>query len=219
MQIHFLPTERYQFSEQEQTKIKNIIGHSYDKAKQLLPMLSEQLNITVQPSTKVIPETGEGAVANHQDWINVHLNPDFKKGLDWIIDNHLHGTVLHESHHCTRYKNPGSEESLLGNAIFEGLATVFERDYAQHLPLWGDYSEVPIKEWTEELLAHKNEAAFHYPHWFFNSNDGRRWIGYRVGTYIVDQALKNYPEETPATLVHTSVDDIMEMADQTLDSA
>lgn len=212
MHIHFLSTENYQFSKQEQKKIKNIIEHGYAEAKQLLPMLSEQLNITVQPSTKVIPETGEVGIAYHQDWINVHLNPDFEKGLDWIIDNHLRGTIFHESHHCTRYKKTGNEESLLGCAIFEGLATVFERDYARHSPLWGDYSKVPIKEWAEELLTHKNETGFNYPRWFFDSNDGRRWIGYRVGTYIVDQAIENYPEETPATLVHTSANNIMKMA-------
>lgn len=212
MQVHFLDTEEYQFSYREQEKIKTTIENAYIEVKQLLPTLSDRLNITVQPSEYVIPETGEGATAVHPDLLNINIDPNANNSMDWIIDNHLCGTIFHESHHCARYKKFDNEESLLGNAILEGLATVFERDYAEHAPLWGGYSEIPITEWTEELLSHKDETDFDYPKWFFDADDGRRWLGYRVGTYIVDQALENHPEETPASLVHTPGEDIAKMA-------
>ena len=215
MYLHFLNTEEYQFSQNEQAKIEKITENAYREAKNLLPMLSEQLNITVQPSDRVIPETGETATAVHKDLINLNINPDFEKGIDWVVDRHVYATVFHEAHHCARYKKYPEEESLLGNAVMEGLASIFERDYAEHPPLWSDYSQVPIQEWTEELLAHKDETDFDYGSWFFFSSDDRRWIGYRVGTYIVDQALTNHTNETPATLVHASPGYIVEMVGKT----
>lgn len=212
MQIHFLDTEDYQFSQRECAEIQTMLEHAYREAKQLLPLVSNHLNILVQPSTDVIPETGETGMALHKDLLTLQINPWSEKGLDWIINTYLRGTVFHEIHHCTRYKTFDRQTSLLDETIIEGLATAFERDHAGSKPLWGDYSEIPITEWTEELLAHKDETDFDYLKWFFATDDGRRWLGYRVGTYIVDQALENHPEETPASLVHASSKDIVSMA-------
>lgn len=213
MQIHFLDTEEYQFSRREREKIKTTIEDACFEVKQLLPALSDRLNVTVQPSEYVIPETGEGATAVHPDLLNINIDPNADNSMDWIIDNHLRGTFFHEAHHCTRYKEFDNESTLSENAILEGLATTFEREFANYTPLWGDYSGIPVQEWTQELLAHRDEIDFNYQKWFFGTDDGRRWVGYHVGTYIVDRTLENHPEETPATLVHTSADEIVEMAD------
>lgn len=212
MQIHFLDTEEHQFSRNERSDIQNVIEQAHGEAKQLLPMLSEQLSILVQPSDNVIPETGETGVALHKDLLSLQINPEFKDGIDQVVNVHLRPRVFHEIHHCARYKKFENEATLSENVIMEGLATAFEREFAEHAPLWGDYSGMPIREWTRELLAHKDETDFDYLKWFFNAEDGRRWLGYRVGTYIVDQALENHPKETPATLVHAPSKDIMSMA-------
>lgn len=212
MQIHFFSTEEYQFTRLERTQIQTIIEAAYSEATQSLPVLSQQLNILVEPSDSVIPEIGVSGTAMHKDMLGIRLNPDFDEGLNRVIDTYMKGQVIHEIHHCARYKLFDAEHTLLENAVLEGLATVFERYHADYAVVWGDYSDISIKAWTKKLLARQHETDFDYTQWFFGSSDGRRWIGYRVGAYIVDQALENRPEDTPATLVHISARDILRMA-------
>ena len=70
--------------------------------------------------------------------------------------------------------------------MFEGLATVFERG-AGWSPPYGQYPEDEIEAWADELFAQPVDHTFNQ--WKFQHPDGRRWISYRVGTWVVDQAV------------------------------
>jgi uncharacterized protein YjaZ len=76
--------------------------------------------------------------------------------------------------------------SFMEGVVSEGLATVFERDFGGRETPWGEYPE-DVEEWVTELLELPVSAP--YNQWMFQHPDGRRWIGYRAGTYIVDQAI------------------------------
>ena len=84
------------------------------------------------------------------------------------------------------------------------MATAFERDFAGTSPLWGDYP-VEVSSWVEEL-ANQPPAA-NRTDWMFRHPDGRRWIGLRAGTYLVDQAMKRM-NRSSAELVATPADEI-----------
>jgi uncharacterized protein YjaZ len=73
--------------------------------------------------------------------------------------------------------------------ISEGLATAFQRDFAQSGPLWGHYPD-EIVSWVEELLGLPLSAYASYGQWMIQHPDGRRWMGYRAGTYIADRAIE-----------------------------
>ena len=76
----------------------------------------------------------------------------------------------------------------MDTVVSEGMATAFERDFAGNKPLWGEYPE-DVESWVEELLDLPMSAYGSYPQWMLQHPDGRRWIGYRAGTYIVDEAM------------------------------
>ena len=98
--------------------------------------------------------------------------------------------------------------SFMEGVVSEGLATAFERDFGGWEPPWGEYPE-DVEEWVAELLELPLSA--HYSDWMFRHPDGRRWIGYRAGTYIADQAILA-SGRSAADLVHTATEEILRMS-------
>ncbi len=98
--------------------------------------------------------------------------------------------------------------SFMDSVVSEGLATAFERDSGGRQPPWGEYPE-QVRTWVHELLRLPLSAPYH--HWMFHHPDGRRWIGYRAGTYIADEAIAA-SGRSAAELVLTPTDEILKMA-------
>jgi hypothetical protein len=96
----------------------------------------------------------------------------------------------------------------MDGVVSEGLATAFERDAAGRRPRWGEYSQ-EAAGWVAELLRLPLTAP--YNEWMFLHPDGRRWIGYRAGTYIADRAIAA-SGLSAAQLVLVPTDEILKMA-------
>ena len=54
-------------------------------------------------------------------------------------------------------------------------------------------------------------ACMQYGQWMFQHPDGRRWIGYRAGTYIADQAIAA-SKLSAIELAATPTDEILQRA-------
>ena len=211
LNIYFLDTDEYQFSDGLRKDIEWVVKSAEKEVRELLPQLAKYLNFTFLPSKKVIPETGEVGMAAGINWIQISINPWHQTPIEEIVHKEIRRTVFHEANHLTRLKTTEWGGTLIADAIFEGLGTVFERDFADGRPKWGEYDPSVIGCWTNEVLALDSEKI-NRQHWFFDHPDGRRWIAYRVGTYVVDQAIKNTPGENAATLVDRPAADILKMA-------
>ena len=97
---------------------------------------------------------------------------------------------------------------MIDAAVAEGLATAFARDETATNPPWGHYDASEAAGWVEELREIPHLGA--YQTWMFQHPDGRRWIGYRAGTYIADQA-KAGCGCSAADLAGTPTDEVMEL--------
>lgn len=150
----------------------------------LLPALTDQVLLTVSSGRRVIPETGCVGSAQNLDEVHVIIDPD---RLESVVEHHFKAVLFHEFHHLVRGWVTTREAlpSYLEAAICEGLATAFERDFAGSSPPWGAYPH-DVMSWVEEIAVLDNTAP--YEQWMFQHPDGRRWIGYRAGTFIVDEA-------------------------------
>jgi uncharacterized protein YjaZ len=73
---------------------------------------------------------------------------------------------------------------------------------------WGSYPH-DVAVWVQEVLQLPPKAP--YAQWMFQHSDGRKWIGYRAGTFIVDQALAA-TGRTSSDLVTATTDEILAMA-------
>lgn len=208
----FLDTDdkRY-FSEADRCAIQNVCEAVEPEVRALLPMLPGHIEIAAQTGKHVLPQTGErglAVTAHRVEWV---VDPGRLGGVEATAKSQLRCTLFHEFHHLSRgwVKAGGKRwDRFIDGAICEGLATAFERDFGGRKPPWGAYS-AEVAAWVEELLALPLNAPYH--HWMFQHPDGRKWIGYRAGTFIADQVFKA-TGRTSADLATTPTDDILAMA-------
>lgn len=208
IRAHFLDTDDYVFGQEERAKIASVADAAEQEVRRLLPGLRGRLNLVVTTGTGVIPETGEVGFAASPDVVNWKVDASY--GVADVAEKHLRHMLFHELHHCVRLiKIPSYyTEDWYDGSVFEGLATVFERE-AGWSPPFGEYPETEIEAWAEELFAQPVDHRFR--EWKFEHSDGRRWISYRVGTWVVDRAVER-SGRSAADLVWETTQNIVELA-------
>ena len=187
----FLNTEEYVFTQAECDRIQAVSEAAEQEVREWLPQLAVKVELVVEAGTKVIPTTGEtGRTLSGKQQVTWTVDPFRAEGVMAIASAHLRPTPIHELNHIVRTQGKSKadlwQRQLLDYVVSEGLATAFAREVSGRLPPWGEYP-VNVQSWVEELLA----LPLNTPHqeWMFKHPDGRRWIGYKAGTYLVDQAI------------------------------
>jgi hypothetical protein len=208
-EVVFYSVAGHRFSPAERRTIERIARGTATEVKQILPALADRLVLRVEAGDKVIPETGEAASAHPPNVVYWTVDPNRAGGVTTIANVELRRTLFHELHHLVRDSVAGPKsQRLLDQVVSEGLATVFERDFAGPSPPWGMYPD-DVRTWVAEILALPADAP--RDQWMVRHPDGRRWIGYKVGTYLVDRAIKA-SGRSAAALVSASTDDILRLA-------
>lgn len=205
--VEFYIENGYRFAQSERHTIETIVDDVVPEVRRLLPTLPADIVLKVYPGTDVIPETGEtGSTAgtNRVFWI---VNPQRAEGVSAIAKRELRGTLFHELHHLVRAQTENSL-TLKARVVGEGLATAFERDMAGMPAPWGKYPP-EVAEWTKEILALPDDAS--WKQWMSRHPDGRRWVGFKVGTYLADQAMRS-SKKSAAELVNTPTAEVLRLA-------
>ena len=171
----------------------------FDEVALLLPELPKKLSIWLDNSF-LIRETGEGGAAYSPEVITISFDADFKNKESQLAD--LRGTVFHEAYHLaqghTFFDSTAEYHSMLDSAIYEGCATIFEREYAGVSPLWGECKQHSIDElttWRDAMVAipieeYRGKENGPWDKWaFYDKEDGRRWKLYKTGSWVVDEAI------------------------------
>lgn len=173
-------------SRDEITTVLTAVGEEVGKILEL----PEHLNITVRPNSHsyhLIPQTGDGARTVDTELVEYVFDPKLPYGKEALLRT-LRESIFHELNHVYRWMESEYDGHILNSAVFEGSATVFETDYAGASPLWGKYDGEPMDDWLKELAT---KSSRDYSDYFFDHPDGRKWIGYKVGTWLVREAMKN----------------------------
>jgi uncharacterized protein YjaZ len=176
---------------QSSEEILMLLSKWEQEVRQLLPTLP-QFN-TVFNNTWLIPDTGTGGFARSKDQIELAFDLHFLD-KDRQLDD-LKGSLFHECYHLVQgfVSDDYSYDKVtaLDNAIYEGAATVFEKVHTKSQPKWGEYPERPkALEWLE--LIRNLGTDVNYSKWkFYHPELDERWILYRTGSFIIDEALNN----------------------------
>ncbi len=190
MKIHFAESKYWtKLPTDFKRRYKYEIEKSFKEASKLLPFGSQHINFFVQPRTYgLIEPTGDSARTYNSEFIELAFDrTKDKKGLEIILDG-VKGGVYHEMSHAARFYIPIWHKSFIESCVLAGLATVFERDYAHEDARWAKYPD-NVEEWLKEIIDKKDRID--YGQYMYTHPDGRKWIGYKVGTYIIDQAMKH----------------------------
>lgn len=173
--------------------LEEVIPKYYDEVRKLLPKLPESIQIYFS-DYGILPESGVGGYAYSPSIITLSIDPEFKDKKEQL--RHLRSTVFHESFHIFQnYTGEGGPFSAIDNAVYEGMATVFEREYCGIWQPYGDYRKTPeekLRKWIKNLQDLSIEDfQNNYSDWkFFHPKLKEKWILYKVGTWIADQALE-----------------------------
>ncbi|MDB4939268.1 MAG: hypothetical protein JWP87_6240 [Labilithrix sp.] len=199
-------------SRAQRSAVQQTADLAFRDARKLLPTLPAHISLVVRHGKDVIPETGENGTTASPAQVFWTVDPD--RDLASVVRQQLRATLFHELHHLARANAIASEgrapsRALMDTVVTEGMATAFERDFGGVTPPWAEPPPDPTA-WTRELLAQPATAS--HDHWLFRHPDGRRWIGMRVGTFLVDGAAKA-SGRTSAQLVATSTDEVLRLAD------
>jgi len=174
----------YTFSRADRHLIETVAERAIRDVRMHLD-LPPELTVTVVADPRVIPETGESGSFGFPSRIYWIVEPAHEGGVRGVVQTWLRPSLFHELYHLVREREL-RRQTLVDYAVSEGMATVFERDFAGATTPWGAYP-ADVEDWTRELLALPEDAP--RQEWMSSHPDGRRWIGYKVGTYLADRAV------------------------------
>jgi uncharacterized protein YjaZ len=208
-EVRILYRGDHDFTPVERRTIARIAEDATREARQHLPTLAKPITLAVQSGTKVIPELGAIAEPAPPDFVAWTVDAERPEGVVNIAEAHLRAALFHEFHHLVRLTSvPGT--TVMDRAILEGMATAIERDFAHAAYPWGQYPD-EVTSWVEALLSLPSDER--RSEWISQQPNGGRWIAYRAGTYLVDQAMKK-TGKTSAELVMVPTAEILATARQ-----
>ena len=196
----------YRFSWTERRTIQAIADTATRDAKQLLPTLPDDLVLDVRAEDDVIEELGyRGTPGGHTAyWL---VDPSRSEGVVAIADEHLRSFIFFACYRVVREQTV-KPVSLMDFVISGALETAFVRDSAGGLEPWADYP-TEVANWVAELRSVQETEPL--AHWMRRHPDGRRWIGLKAGTYLVDRAMRA-SGQSAAELVSASTEEVLSLA-------
>ena len=204
--VQYRENQGYVFSRAEQRAIQTVADTTAGDVRRVLPTLPRQLLLYVEAGDNVIEQTGDQGSAVPPNKLYWTVDPS--RGVVSMADTQLRPTLVSTLYYLARgVAGNRPTPSLMDEVVSAGLATAFERDFAGATYPWGDYPD-DVSDWVNELSGLPATAP--REHWMRRHPDGRRWIGRRAGTYLVDQAIRA-SGRSAAELVSTSTEDILAM--------
>lgn len=212
------PGEVQSFAPNVRKLITQVCQATVAEARSHLKHLPPKLMLVFYAGTNVMPELGVGAAAIAPGVIACTVDPSHPAGMARIVSEELRPALFHEMHHvargCVMYGGKPAE-TFMDYVVSEGLASAFERDLGGKAAPWAEYPRGPndsyaeVRRWVEELLVLPPDAP--YRDWMFEHPDGRRWIGYRAGTYLADLAMAALGKSAGA-LARITAEEVLRLA-------
>lgn len=170
--------------------VREVAEKAASEVTEIISFVPSYVNLVLYPVTKdeAIPETGGGGMTYTDEYASVYFDYNLPYGKKALYKE-LRSTVYHELVHAVTFQYESWQSSAVYGAVTEGLASVFERDYAKNRVLWSDYEDdITMKKWLQELKDLSDDGQKNHDY-FYSHPDGRRWIAYKTGTWIIDKLL------------------------------
>ncbi len=173
--------------EQAEEKLLAELQQYYDEVREILPTLPKNLQIYFDDFC-MVPEFGCGGYAYSPIIVTIAYDLNFKDKE--FQQKCLRSTFFHECYHISQgYNGEMGEISPIEVAVYEGAATIFEREVAKSKAEYGKYDETKVKEWYDKLKLLPNKYDW-YSWKVYDEHDNEYSKSYRTGAYVVDQAIK-----------------------------
>lgn len=172
-----------------------LIMSAYEEVRYLLPKLPQAINIEFGTNYPY----GEDGVTGSA------LSPDSMK-IGVRIDQvdrtsqyrKVKQVVMHEAYHIGQGFYNSKPCSALEAAIYEGCASVFEKEYLSIAAKWTNYAQHTDEElfgWLEQIKNIDADQYFEssgetWRKWaFFDPDTGELWRIYKTGTWLIEKII------------------------------
>jgi hypothetical protein len=198
----------------EQELRKQLAGWGKELRK-LLPALPKQIEI-IFDNNVLVDVTGTGGYAISKNKLALAFHPNFSGDKARQLIN-FKGAYFHESYHLVQGFTMTTAPDILpaiNNAVYEGAAAVFERDRSGADPLWvwGKYeTSKTMKKWFDEIKSLPLKYDWRR-YKIYDKKTGRRWVMYKVGTFVADEAIKKNPKLSIEDLATMPPEEILKLS-------
>lgn len=182
-------------NEEVNTLFLQKIIEAYNSLKALLPNLPETINISFG-TNYAYGQDGVTGSALSSDSMKIGTRIDQEDRASQF--DRIKPVIFHEGYHIGQGFYNSEPCSAIEAAIYEGCATIFEREYTNSSPKWSDYSghdEETLRAWFEEMKTITADQYFErsgdtWRKWaFFDPDTKESWKTYKVGTWIVENII------------------------------
>lgn len=183
------------FTESQKEFIREVIVDSEKEVRNLLPKLPDGIKVIVENvdwDLEIIDGVAGRTETNSPPLVMVQISRKYKNGKIEAVRSGLRATIFHEFHHLSRgwaiqdnKFGPGIPNAMVN----EGLAVAFSEIYTGIINEVNSFTD-DADGWVKEILALPLDAS--YSDWVMGKHpDGRTYIGYRTGNYLVRKAMTN----------------------------
>ena len=183
------------FTEPQKVFILEVIRNSEEEVRNLLPNLPDSIKVIVENvdwNLNIVNGVTGRTETNHPPLVLVQISNNYQGGVIDSVYQGIKSTIFHELHHLSRGWAIQDNEFSYGipNAMVnEGLAVAFTEIYTGSINEVEAYTD-EADNWVKEILALPLDAS--YSDWMMGEHpDGRTYIGYRTGNFLVRRAMNN----------------------------
>ena len=183
------------FTELQKIFIREVISNSEEEVRNLLPNLPDSIKVIVENvdwNLDIVGGVTGRTETNHPPLVLVQISNNYQGGVIDSVYQGIKSTIFHELHHLSRgwaiqdnKFGPGISNAMVN----EGLAVTFSEIYTGNIIDVNSYTE-EADNWVKEILSLPLDAS--YAQWVMGEHpDGRTYIGYRTGNFLVRRAMTN----------------------------
>jgi hypothetical protein len=180
------------FTKVEKELIVKSITQSEKKIRLLLPSLPKDILVSIHFTNKDFKKNGGvngRAERNFPAEVVIEVSNAYQGGVSEAIKTGLIPVIYHEFHHLARgwaIQDNKHDIEIYIAAVNEGLAIVFSEIYTGVFLPWNKYPN-NVDQWVKEIISLPKKS--NYRSWMFQHPDGRMGIGYKVGNFIIREAM------------------------------
>lgn len=182
------------FTEPQKFFISKAINKSENEVRKLLPNLSDSIKVIVENvdwNLDIVNGVTGRTETNHPPLVVIQISNNYKGGVIDSVYQGIRATIFHEFHHLSRgwaIQDNKFSYGIPNAMVNEGLAVAFTEIYTGNITDVNSYPN-EVGNWVKEILALPLDAD--YAQWVMGEHpDGRTYIGYRTGNFLVRQAMK-----------------------------
>ena len=184
-----------EFMEPQKVFIREVISNTEEEVRNLLPNLPDSIKVIVANvdwDLDVVNGVTGRTETNHPPLVLVQISNNYQGGVIDSVYQGIKSTIFHEFHHLSRgwaIQDNKFSYGIPNAMVNEGLAVAFTEIYTGNINEVNSYTE-EADHWVKEILALPLDAI--YSDWVMGEHpDGRTYIGYRTGNFLVRRAMNN----------------------------